>query len=131
MKIMVLTLIAFVFFGKELNSQTIMYNVQEKAETELQKRLVKSKVCNSSVFESYVHNSLSITSAEMITSDSLVFVGKISISSFGAKTGVKKSGFLDRKIIGTMKKLLDSYEVTSLRIYDDDGNNNWKWFGLL
>ena len=128
---MVLSFIAFVCFGKELNAQTIMYSVQEKAEMELQKRLVKSKVCNPAVFESYIHNSLSITSAEMVTSDSLVFTGKISIASFGVTTGVKKSGFLDRNIIGTMKKLLDSYEVTSLKIYDDDGKNNWKWYDLL
>lgn len=131
MKIPVLSFISFMLFGIALNAQTIMYNVQEKAEMELQKRLVKNKVCNPAVFESYVHNSLSITSAEMVSSDSLVFIGKISIASFGVITGVKKSGVLDRNIIGTMKKLLDSYEVTSLKIYDDDGDNNWKWYNLL
>lgn len=131
MKTIFLTWIAFVFFGIQLNAQSVLYNVKEKVEIECQKRLIKNKVGNQNSFESYVHNSLSISAANKLYNDSISFEGKIEIISIGISTGVQAGGFIDRRINGTIKKVLDSYEVTSLKIYDDDGKNNWKWYDLL
>ena len=54
MKNIILTSIAFVFFGIQLNAQSVMYSVKEKVEIELQKRLIKNKVGNPNFFESYI-----------------------------------------------------------------------------
>jgi hypothetical protein len=123
--------IAFMSFGIELKAQSVMYTVREKVELEIQKRLIKNKVGKPDFFESYVHNTLSISSANKISEDSITFEGKIAIVSIGISTGVQSSGFIDRRINGCIKRILGSYEVTTLKIFDDNGKNNWQWYDLL
>ena len=118
-------------FGIELKAQSVMFIVREKVELEFQKRLIKNKVGKPNFFESYIHNSLSISSANKESGDSISFEGKISTVSIGVSTGVQSNGFTDKRINGSIKRILDSYEVTSLKIYDDDGKNIWKWYDLL
>ncbi len=131
LRIIVLPLIAFILFGIQLNAQSIMENVKDKVETEFQKRLIKNIVSNPKFFESYVHNSTSITSANKVSEDSIIVQGKIEIVTIDIPTGVKSKGFIDVRFMGTIKHILDSYEVTSLKIYEIDVANNWKWFDLL
>lgn len=131
MRTTILIWIAFVSFGIELKAQSVMFIVREKVELEFQKRLIKNKVGKPNFFESYIHNSLSISSANKESGDSISFEGKISTVSIGVSTGVQSNGFTDKRINGSIKRILDSYEVTSLKIYDDDGKNIWKWYDLL
>lgn len=106
-----------------------MSTIKQKTETELQKRLIKSQY--GSFYQSYVPNILSITSAEKLTNGTITSKGVITIISCRVLDGSQCGGTIKRNIKGTLKQVLDSWEITSLKYENYKVRDQWKWFELL
>jgi hypothetical protein len=131
MKKILITFCLLIFLGSNIYSQSVLKIIKADTETLLRKYIEKTS--DGYFLDSYKYNTLVVESAEKQSDGSILLKGKIAVYSYRRTTGEKESGVVSRSIKVTLKKVLDDYEITDMKIRVQKlyGNMEWYWLDLI